>query len=395
VTASILAALVPMARDAHAQDLRYHLEASTAQAAGGPQQSEFGLGAGGEVAVELPLNHMVGGQMEAGGVWLSAGTPSSAPGVEKKSAGEAVGVMAGLRFHAGRAEGLWLDADIGAVQTGPLARPAIDAHVGYDARAGGAGSRWSVGPFIGYEQVFEPANAAFPDDAHILEFGIHFSLGAPSPRVGAPKGMEASAHAPSVSRAAEVAPAPVPIAAPVMLTDVDGDGVLDLRDACPTIPGVATEDPATNGCPPPVNGISVERDLIVLGDRIYFDTDRARIKHVSWDLVRRLAEFIKAHPELEQVSIEGHADEVGDDAHNENLSRARAEAVKAMLVRRFEVDERALVVHAWGESRPADPGHSEQAHEKNRRVELVITRARVPDGSVPAPPASLTSRGEP
>ena len=31
--------------------------------------------------------------------------------------------------------------------------------------------------------------------------------------------------------------------------DRDGDGVLDVEDACPTVPGVRTEDPRTNGCP--------------------------------------------------------------------------------------------------------------------------------------------------
>ena len=31
--------------------------------------------------------------------------------------------------------------------------------------------------------------------------------------------------------------------------DTDGDGIDDLVDACPTVPGIATEDPLTNGCP--------------------------------------------------------------------------------------------------------------------------------------------------
>ena len=31
--------------------------------------------------------------------------------------------------------------------------------------------------------------------------------------------------------------------------DTDGDGVLDSEDACPTVPGMRTDDPKTNGCP--------------------------------------------------------------------------------------------------------------------------------------------------
>ena len=37
-------------------------------------------------------------------------------------------------------------------------------------------------------------------------------------------------------------------------SDRDGDGVSDARDACPDVPGVATNDPATNGCPKDTDG---------------------------------------------------------------------------------------------------------------------------------------------
>ena len=38
---------------------------------------------------------------------------------------------------------------------------------------------------------------------------------------------------------------------PGIETDRDKDGILDKDDACPDTPGVRTEDPKTNGCPPP------------------------------------------------------------------------------------------------------------------------------------------------
>ena len=33
--------------------------------------------------------------------------------------------------------------------------------------------------------------------------------------------------------------------------DTDHDGIMDSKDACPKEPGIATDDPKTNGCPPP------------------------------------------------------------------------------------------------------------------------------------------------
>jgi OOP family OmpA-OmpF porin len=44
-------------------------------------------------------------------------------------------------------------------------------------------------------------------------------------------------------------PAPSPAPEPPAIADRDGDGVPDAADACPDVPGVATDDPKTNGCP--------------------------------------------------------------------------------------------------------------------------------------------------
>jgi OOP family OmpA-OmpF porin len=46
--------------------------------------------------------------------------------------------------------------------------------------------------------------------------------------------------------------APPPVLVPATPPpDKDGDGVLDANDACPTVRGVHTSDPKTDGCPPP------------------------------------------------------------------------------------------------------------------------------------------------
>ncbi len=42
-----------------------------------------------------------------------------------------------------------------------------------------------------------------------------------------------------------------PAAAPPPPSDRDKDGIIDDQDACPDVPGIKTDDPKTNGCPPP------------------------------------------------------------------------------------------------------------------------------------------------
>lgn len=159
--------------------------------------------------------------------------------------------------------------------------------------------------------------------------------------------------------------------------DRDRDGVADAEDACPEVPGPRTSDPATNGCPPRDEKVHVEGDRILLDDVVLFDTDSPRVRHASYGILRKVAKFIAKNRDILEVSVEGHADAVGTDAHNQTLSRARAESV-VRLLRIFEVGETHLKAEAFGRSRLkiATPG----PERRNRRVELFVTRVRVEGG---------------
>lgn len=76
---------------------------------------------------------------------------------------------------------------------------------------------------------------------------------------------------------------------------------------------------------------------------------------------------------IEKVEIAGHADASGDDASNVSLTSKRAASVKSWLVAHGVAEER-LVTAGYGSYCPVDPGASEAAKAKNRRVEFVITR---------------------
>jgi outer membrane protein OmpA-like peptidoglycan-associated protein len=165
--------------------------------------------------------------------------------------------------------------------------------------------------------------------------------------------------------------------------DRDKDGILDDVDACPDVPGVHTEDPKTNGCPPATDQVHVEGDEILLKDVIHFDTGSPHIHHASYPLVEKLANYFKTTPDIDLVDIQGNADEVGTNEYNDYLSAERAKSVKALLVK-YGVDESKLTTHAYGKTRPRDPGHDARARRENRRVEFFITHAR--SGNTPAQP---------
>ncbi|MDP9035905.1 MAG: OmpA family protein, partial [Myxococcota bacterium] len=215
-----------------------------------------------------------------------------------------------------------------------------------------------------------------PGDAHVLSIGIHVALGVER----TPPPVEVSL-APSPEPA--VPPPPLPPPPP---PDRDHDGIADAEDACPDIPGVPSQDPAKNGCPPPGDAVRVVETHIDYDEVIHFDTDRAHVHHASWPILQKLAVFISAHPDIEVVDISGHADERGTEAYNLQLSKARAEAVKELLVR-FGVDSARLTTQAYGFSHPRSAGHTENDWRENRRVEFLITRVRNPQGGSTSLPA--------
>src|SRR5262249_27981294 len=81
------------------------------------------------------------------------------------------------------------------------------------------------------------------------------------------------------------------------------------------------------------------------------------------------------HREFDVVGIYGHTDMVGDPAANKLLSERRALAVRDALIARG-VPPNRLIAKGFGGRALEDPGDSEEAHEKNRRVEFKILVAQ-------------------
>jgi OOP family OmpA-OmpF porin len=103
---------------------------------------------------------------------------------------------------------------------------------------------------------------------------------------------------------------------------------------------------------------------------ILFDTDSDRLKAESAAAIKQIAKALEANPSL-RVLIEGHTDAVGDAAHNLDLSKRRAEAVKAVLAGQFQIDAGRLSAAGMGATKPVEPNETPQGRAQNRRVELV------------------------
>ena len=71
------------------------------------------------------------------------------------------------------------------------------------------------------------------------------------------------------------------------------------------------------------------------------------------------------------ATIEGHCDERGTNEYNLDLGDRRAESAKAFLTD-LGIDPARLTTISYGEERPVDPRHMEEAWAKNRRDHFVV-----------------------
>ena len=70
--------------------------------------------------------------------------------------------------------------------------------------------------------------------------------------------------------------------------------------------------------------------------------------------------------------IEGHTDNVGEDAANLTLSEQRANAVKEFLIKEG-CNPSQLNTKGFGKTKPVAPNDTDKGRAKNRRVELKLT----------------------
>jgi OmpA-OmpF porin, OOP family len=117
----------------------------------------------------------------------------------------------------------------------------------------------------------------------------------------------------------------------------------------------------------------LERDGRVATQGILFATGSDRIRPESTPVLQEIVRMLEAHPTL-TLRIEGHTDDVGDEAANQALSERRAASVRTWLVESAKVAPGRLTTAGLGESKPAVPGTTPEAREQNRRVELHDTR---------------------
>jgi outer membrane protein OmpA-like peptidoglycan-associated protein len=108
-----------------------------------------------------------------------------------------------------------------------------------------------------------------------------------------------------------------------------------------------------------------------LGRRqIYFESNKAVIRPVSYPVLDRLAEAAKSCPER-SIEISGHTDQSGSRQKNIRLSRNRAQAVIDYLIKKGVPAQRLTIV-GYGPTKPVASNATATGMQRNRRVEFTL-----------------------
>ena len=165
------------------------------------------------------------------------------------------------------------------------------------------------------------------------------------------------------------------------IVDMDGDGIVDSEDFCPTVKGTAE----FKGCPiaffqevkvvdNEITGNDLTGDLknkvAAVTKDVNFDTKNVAVKGSFKKQLDALAKIVNENPTL-VVVLHGHCDNVGEDILNNKLSEDRAKSVKDYLVSKG-VSATKISTKGFGIANPKLSNDTERGRAANRRVEFIV-----------------------
>lgn len=157
----------------------------------------------------------------------------------------------------------------------------------------------------------------------------------------------------------------------VTMMDSDNDGVADENDQCADTP--AGNEVNSDGC------TVFDEEEVSITLRVLFDSESSVVKQPNDPEIREFANFMKQYPNT-TATIEGHTSAPGTESYNMQLSQARADAFRDVLVNRYDIDESRLSTVGYGETQLLDEGNNAEAHRVNRRISVTVSgTAKVPE----------------
>jgi outer membrane protein OmpA-like peptidoglycan-associated protein len=146
--------------------------------------------------------------------------------------------------------------------------------------------------------------------------------------------------------------------------DTDGGSV---RDDVEVAQGTDPLNPNDDVLRKPKLKLEVGKKIVLEG--VVFEHGSAEITPSSAEILDEVFQKLYENPKL-SAEVQGHTDNTGSYWLNVTLSQARADAVKAYLVKKG-ISPNRLTTMGFGPDRPIAPNSTLEGRQKNRRVEFL------------------------
>lgn len=145
-------------------------------------------------------------------------------------------------------------------------------------------------------------------------------------------------------------------------------------DVTPTRPMALADPRAVLATLPvgPLNSANCQAALTAAAilDRIEFREASTVITRRASEALDKAAVLIRRCPDV-TIEVGGHADGLGSDSENDELSRRRADAAMRYLLREG-VSGRRLIAVGYGASRPIVPNGAQELRALNRTIDFIV-----------------------
>jgi len=143
--------------------------------------------------------------------------------------------------------------------------------------------------------------------------------------------------------------------------------------------GTAAQQAAEVGKSADAHATAVEASTRKLLFEVVLSEDQGKFKSGKTELpdeakaaIDQMVSGLKDQKSAVWIEIEGHTDNVGAKAYNEQLGMERADAVKRYLYEQHQVPLHKMNVISYGEDRPAAPNKTRDGRAQNRRVVIKV-----------------------
>jgi outer membrane protein OmpA-like peptidoglycan-associated protein len=124
-----------------------------------------------------------------------------------------------------------------------------------------------------------------------------------------------------------------------------------------------------------VKTIETERGLLVtMTSSVLFDSGKSKLKPSADNALKEVVKILNAYPD-NKISVEGHTDNIGSAKFNLKLSEGRARSVAEFLTANGISKDR-IDIKGFGKNKPVASNSTAVGREENRRVEVIILKAK-------------------